>query len=117
MGNIILELQISFFRVCVRVCNLEEFADGLRPLVVKCRAQHLMVMESSGESRDGLVVPDVGDGVPYFREAPDVASQRFPRGLMEFLQIIFRARLLARCHVILDEDFLEIITRFDGVLL
>ena len=75
-----------------------------------------MVMESSGESRDGLAVPDVGDGVPCFGEAPDVASQRFPRGLMEFLQIIFYARLLACCHVILNEDFLEIIPRFDGIL-
>ena len=75
-----------------------------------------MVMESSCESEDGLDVPNVGDGVPCFRETPDVASQRFPRGLMEFLQIIFRARLLARCLVILDEDFLEIIPRFDGVL-
>ena len=73
-------------------------------------------MESSGESGDRLAVPDVGGGVPCFREAPDVASQRIPRGLMEFLQIIFRARLLARCHVILNEDFLEIIPRFNGVL-
>ena len=45
----------------------------------------MMVMESSGESGDGLAVPDVGDGVSYFGEAPDVASQRFPRGLMDFL--------------------------------
>ena len=74
-----------------------------------------MVMESSCESGDGLAVPDVGDGVPCFGEAPDVASQRFPRSLMEFLQIIFHARLLARCHVILDKDFLEIIPRFDGI--
>ena len=75
-----------------------------------------MVMESSGESRDGLIVPDVEDGVPCFGEVPGVASHRFPRGLMEFLQIIFHARLLARCHVILDKDFLEIIPRFDGIL-
>ena len=75
-----------------------------------------MVMESSGESGDGLAVPDVGDGVPCFREASNVASQRFPRSLMEFLQIIFHARLLARCHIILDEEFLEIIPRFDGIL-
>ena len=75
-----------------------------------------MVMESSSESRDGLAIPDVGDGVPCFGEVPDVALQRFPRGLMEFLQIIFCARLLARCHVILDEDFLDIIPRFDGIL-
>ena len=75
-----------------------------------------MVMEYSSESGDGLAIPDVGDGVPCFGEVPDVASQRFPRGLMEFLQIIFCARLLARCHVILDEDFLDIIPRFDGIL-
>ena len=75
-----------------------------------------MVMESSGESGDGLAVPNVGDGVPCSGEAPDVASQRFPRGLMEFLQIISRARLLAGSHVILDEYFLEIIPRFDGIL-
>ena len=75
-----------------------------------------MVMVSSSKSGDGLAVPDVGDGVPCFGEAPDVASQRFPRSLMEFLQIIFHARLLARCHVILDKDFLEIIPRFDGIL-
>ena len=75
-----------------------------------------MVKESSSESRDGLAVPDVEDGVPCFREALDVASQRFPRGLMEFLQIIFRVRLLAHCHVILDKDFLEIIPRFDEIL-
>ena len=35
---------------------------------------------------------------------------------MEFLYIIFLAKLLACCHVIPDEDFLEIIPRFDGVL-
>ena len=75
-----------------------------------------MVMESFGESGDGLAVPDVGDGVPCFREVPNVASKRFPRGLMEFLQIIFRARLLAHCHVIISKDFLEIIPRFDGIL-
>ena len=51
-----------------------------------------MVMESSGESGDGLTVPDLGmvmesygDGVPCFEEVPDVALQRFPRDLMEFL--------------------------------
>ena len=75
-----------------------------------------MVMESSGESRDGLAILDVGDGVPCFGETPNVASQRFPRGLMELLRIIFCPRLLARCRVIIDEDFLEIIPRFDGVL-
>ena len=53
--------------------------------LLKFGAQLLMVMESSGESGDGLTVPNVGDGVPCFREAPDLASQRFPRSLMEFL--------------------------------
>ena len=76
------------------------------PLAVKFGAQLLMVMESSSESGDDLTVPVVGDGVPCFEEVPNVASQRFPRSLIEFLQIIFYARLLACCHVILDEDFL-----------
>ena len=75
-----------------------------------------MVMESSGESGDGLTVPDVGDGVPHFQEMSDVALQRFPRYLMELIQIILRARLLTRCHVILDKNSLKIIPRFDGVL-
>ena len=35
---------------------------------------------------------------------------------MEFLQIILCARLLTRCHVILDKNSLKIILRFDGVL-
>ena len=94
-------------------CNLEEFTDGLGPLTVKFGAQLLMVMESSGESGDGLAVLDVGNGVPCFGETPDVALQRFPSGLMEFFQIIFCARLLACCHIIFDKDFLEIIPRFD----
>ena len=34
-SNVILELPISFFRVYVRVYNLEEFTDGLGPLAVK----------------------------------------------------------------------------------
>ena len=55
-------------------CNLEEFTDGQGPLAVKFGARLLMVMESSGESEDGLAIPDVGDGVPCFRETPDVAS-------------------------------------------
>ena len=84
-SNVVLELSINFFGVCVRVCNLKEFTDGLGPLAVKFGAQLLMVMESSGESGDGLTIPDIGDGVPCFRETPDVASQRFPRRLMEFL--------------------------------
>ena len=65
-SNVVLELPISFFGVCVRVCNLEEFADGLGPLVVKFGAQLLMVMESFGESGDGLTVPYIRDGVPCF---------------------------------------------------
>ena len=69
-SNVVLELPISFFGVC----NLEEFADGLGSLAVKFGAQLLMVMESSGESEDGLAVPGVGDGVPCFGEVPDVAS-------------------------------------------
>jgi hypothetical protein len=47
---------------------------------------------------------------------PNAASQRFPSCLMKFLQIIFHARLLTCCHIIIDEDFFEIIPRFDGVL-
>ena len=35
MSNVILEPSINFFRVCVRVCNLDEFTDGLEPLAVK----------------------------------------------------------------------------------
>ena len=35
MSNIILELPISFFGAYVRVCNLEEFVNGLGPLAVK----------------------------------------------------------------------------------
>ena len=56
LHNAVLELPTSFFRVCVRVCNLEEFADGLGPLAVKFGAQLLTVMESSGENGDGLTV-------------------------------------------------------------
>ena len=73
-SNIVLKQPINFFGVYVRVCNLVEFADGLGPLAVKFGAQLLMVMESSCESGDGLAVPNVGDGVPCFRDTPDVAS-------------------------------------------
>jgi len=66
MSNIILEVLINLFGVYVRVCHLEEFTDGLGPLAVKFGAQLLMVMESSGESGDGLTILDVGDGVPHF---------------------------------------------------
>lgn len=45
-----------------------------------------MVMESSGESGGGLTIPDVGDGIPYFGEMPNVALQRFPIGLMELME-------------------------------
>ena len=69
-SNVVLELPISFFGVYVRVYNLEEFTDGLGSLAVKFGAQLLMVMGS----RDGLAVPDVGDGVPCFGETLDVAS-------------------------------------------
>ena len=84
--------------------------------MVELGAQLLVMMESSGEGSNGLAVADVGDGIPCFRETPDVGLQRFPSCLMEFLQIIFCARLLAHCHIVLDEYFLEIIPRFDGVL-
>ena len=36
---------------------------------------------------------------------------------MKLLQVILGARLLARGHVIVGEDFLEVIPRSDGVLL
>ena len=36
---------------------------------------------------------------------------------MKLLQVILGARLLAHSHVIVGEDFLEVIPRSDGVLL
>ena len=56
-SNVVLELPISLFIIYVRVCNLEEFADGLGPLVVMFGMQLLMMMESSGESEDGSLSP------------------------------------------------------------
>ena len=53
--------------------------------MVELGAQLLVMMESYGEGDNGLVVADVGDGVPRLRETPDVASQRFPSCLMELL--------------------------------
>ena len=38
-------------------------------------------------------------------------------GLMKLLQVILGAGLLARSHVVVGEDFLEVVPRSDGVLL
>ena len=37
-------------------------------------------------------------------------------GLMKLLQVVLGARLLARGHVIVGEDFLKVIPRSDGIL-
>ena len=70
-----------------------------------------------GEGGNGLDVGDVGDGVSCLREAPDEVTQRFPRGPMKLFHVIPGARLLACSHVVVGEDFLEVVPRSDGVLL
>ena len=76
-----------------------------------------MVEEPLGERGNGLAAADVGDGVPRLQEAPDEATQGLPEGLMKLFQVILGAWLLVGGHVVLDEDFLEVVPRSDGVLL
>ena len=77
----------------------------------------LFVPEPFGESGDGLGVSDVGNGISCLRETPDEVAQGLPKGLMKLFQVILGVRLLARGHVIVSEDFLEVIPRSDGILL
>ena len=42
--------------------------------------------------------------------------QGLPGGLMKLLQVILGVGLLVRSHVIIGEDFLEVIPRSDGIL-
>ena len=69
-----------------------------------------------GESGDGLSVSDVGNEISCLREAPDEVTQGLPGGLMKLLQVILGIGLLARSHIIVSEDFLEVIPRSDGIL-
>ena len=75
------------------------------------------MLEPFGESGDGLSVSDVGKEISCLREVPDEVAQGVPGGLMKLLQVILGARLLARSHVVVGEDFLEVVPRSDGVLL
>jgi len=70
-----------------------------------------------GEGSDSLGIDDFGDRVSCLREAPDEVTQRFPRGLMKLFQVILGVGLLACSHVVIGEDFFEVIPRLDGVLL
>ena len=69
-----------------------------------------------GESGDGLSISDVGNRISCLREASDEVTQGLPEGLMNLLQVILGAGLLTLGHVIVGEDFLEVIPRLDGVL-
>ena len=80
-------------------------------------AAKLLVSKPFGEGGGGLGIDDVGDRVSCLREAPDEVTQRFPRGLMKLFQVILGARLLACSHVVVGEDFLEVVPRSNGVLL
>ena len=72
--------------------------------------------EPLSESNDGLGVSDVGNGISCLQEGPDEVMQGLSEGLMEFLHVILGVGLLARSHVIVSEDFLEVIRRSDGIL-
>ena len=69
-----------------------------------------------GESCNGHGFSDVGDGISCLRETPDEVMRGLPGGLMKLLQVILGAGLLAHSHVIVGEDFLEVIPRLDGIL-
>ena len=73
--------------------------------------------EPLGESGDGLDVSDVGNGISCLQEMPDEVMQGILGGLMKLLQVILGIGLLARSHIIVGEDFLEVIPRSDKILL
>ena len=74
------------------------------------------MLEPFGESGDGLGVSDVGNKFSCLQEAPDEVMQGLPSGLMKLLWVILGAGMLAHSHVVVGEDFLEVIPRSDGVL-
>ena len=76
-----------------------------------------MTVEISDEHGDDIAIADVGDGVPHLREAPDVSTERLTRPLVKLFQVMLCTRLDVSCHEVLDEDFLEIIRRINGILL
>ena len=105
----------SFFGVGISVCYLYQFADGCGPLVVQL-SMELLIPKPFGESDNGLGINNVGNRVSCLQEAPDEVTQGLLRGLMKLLQVILGARLLARSHVIVGEDFLKVVPRLFRVL-
>ena len=73
--------------------------------------------EPFGEGDNGLGVGDVGNTVSFLREMPDEVTQGLLEVLMKLLPVILGARLLARGHVTVGEDFLKVVPRLAGVLL
>jgi hypothetical protein len=63
-----------------------------------------MVAEASDEHGDSLIIVDVRDGYPHFREAANVVTQRFIWIVSDFLQIALVAGLLTSGHVVVDES-------------
>jgi len=105
----------SFFSIDVSICCLYLFADGCGPLVVQL-SMELLVPKPFGESDNGLGINNVGNRVSCLQEAPDEVTQGLLGGLMKLLQVILGARLLARSHVIVGEDFLKVFPRLFRVL-
>jgi hypothetical protein len=73
-----------------------------------------VVAEASDEREDSLIIVDVRDGYPRFREATDVVTQRFVWIVSDFLQIILVVGLLTSGHIVVDESPPELSPGVDG---
>lgn len=102
-SSIFLDISISFINVRPLFGDGEQLLDRIRPLTEQLVSEVIVVAETFDEGRDGVVLVDLGDRNPCFRETMDVLAQRLIWAVSDLLQIISAARLAADGHVVVDE--------------
>ena len=111
---ILVEANFGLFSVGVLIGGHDHLANPLWWLTIEFRAE-VMVMESSDKGGDDFRFCDVGNRIPHLRKMSDVAMKELGRFLIDVIQIMLGAWPSTRSHVVVDEDFLQLFPRSDGI--
>ena len=107
-ARILVETYFGLFGVGVLIDGCYHLADPLRRLVIELGAE-VTVMESSDDGGDDLSFHDIRNRIPHLEKASDVAMEELGRLLVDAVQIMLGAWPSARSHVVIGEDFFQLL--------
>ena len=113
-ARVLVEAYFGLFGIGILIGGHDHLANPLWWLAIELGAE-VAVMETSDEGSYDLCFRDVGNIIPNLGKVSDVATEELRRFLIDAIQIMLGARSSTRSHVVVDENFLQLFPRSEGI--